>query len=203
MSDPLMFLHEPPASDAREAAYDDDREADGYVNNHTRLWCWRPDLRAAFAALRSGVMGSSALTDRDWAVLVTATASELQDSYCSLAWGVRLADLTDDETAAGVLAAEPAHALSEREAALVDWARKVVRDPNATERADVDQLRELGLGDREIFEATAFVAFRLAFSTINDALGALPDKQLAETAPAPVRAAVDYGRPPSAAPSMR
>jgi hypothetical protein len=72
-----------------------------------------------------------------------------------------------------------------------------VRDPNATTKADIERLRELGLGDREIFEATVLVAFRLAFSTINDALGAAPDKQLADTAPAPVRAAVDYGRPPS------
>jgi hypothetical protein len=30
--------------------------------------------------------------------------------------------------------------------------------------ADVVALREAGLGDREIFEATAFVGFRLAFS---------------------------------------
>ena len=35
------------------------------------------------------------------------------------------------------------------------------------------------LNDREIFETTAFIAFRLAFSTVNDALGALPDPQLA------------------------
>ena len=49
-----------------------------------------------------------------------------------------------------------------------------------------------------------FVAFRLAFSTVNDALGAVPDKQLADAAPEPVRAAVSYGRAPSAAlPSPR
>jgi alkylhydroperoxidase family enzyme len=194
-----MFLDEPSASDEREALYDGDRDADGYVNNHTRLWAWRPDLRASFAALRSGVMGSSALTDRDWALLVTATASELGDSYCSLAWGVRLAELTDDETAAGVLAARSK--LSERDAALVDWARQVVRDPNATTQADVDRLRELGFGDQEIFEATAFVGFRLAFSTINDALGTAPDQQLADRVPEVVRAAVGYGRAPSSTPS--
>jgi uncharacterized peroxidase-related enzyme len=198
-----MFLGEPPPSDARDAAFGDDREADGYVNNVTRLWCWQPDLATAFVALRSDLMRSSALSDRDWAVLVTSAASELKDSYCSLAWGVRLARLTDDGTAAEVIAAKAAPALSEREAALGDWARQVVRDPNATTNADVERLRELGLGDREIFEATAFVAFRLAFSTINDALGTLPDKQLADTAPAPVRAAVDYGRPPAAVPSTR
>jgi hypothetical protein len=55
-------------------------------------------------------------------------------------------------------------------------------------------LREVGPGEREIFEATLFIAFRLAFSTVNDALGARPDRQLAEQAPAELRAAVDCGR---------
>jgi len=40
---------------------------------------------------------------------------------------------------------------------------------------------------------TVFVALRLAFSTINDALGAQPDPQLFESAPAQVAAAVNYG----------
>jgi hypothetical protein len=78
-----------------------------------------------------------------------------------------------------------------------------VRDPNATTEDDVARLREVGLGDRVIFEATVFVAFRLAFSTVNDALGAAPDRQLADSVPPPVRAAVDYGRPPSPTPSTR
>jgi uncharacterized protein YciW len=85
---------------------------------------------------------------------------------------------------------------------LASWARQVVRDPNATTEDQIERLREAGLGDREIFEATAFVAFRLAFSTINDALGAAPDQQLAEAAPRPVRASVSYGRPPLRAPSL-
>jgi uncharacterized peroxidase-related enzyme len=199
----MTFLDEPPASEGRDAAFDADREGDGYVNNFTRLWGWRPDLFRAFAELRASLMRSSALSDRDWAVLVTSTAAERSDSYCSLAWGIRLASLTDDETASQVIAGVAAPALSEREAALADWARLVVRNPNATTEDDVARLRELGLTDREIFEATAFVAFRLAFATINDALGAAPDKQLADAAPAPVRAAVDYGRPPSPTPSSR
>jgi hypothetical protein len=36
-------------SEARDAAYREDSEADGYVSNHTRLWSWRPDLREALA----------------------------------------------------------------------------------------------------------------------------------------------------------
>ena len=196
-----MFLNEAPADPARDAVYDEDRREDGYVANHTRLWSWRPDLRNDFLELRSGVMSSSSLTDRDWAVLVTATAAERDDSYCSLAWGTRLAEASDEETAAQVIAAHAAPGLSVREQALADWARQVVRDPNATTEADVARLRELGLSDREIFEATVFIAFRLAFSTINDALGAAPDKQLAEAAPEPVRDAVRYGRPTAPEPS--
>jgi alkylhydroperoxidase family enzyme len=134
---------------------------------------------------------------------VTSTAATLSDSYCSLAWGPRLAELSDDETASQILSGDPAPGLPDREAALAAWARQVVRDPNATTSDDVVQLREVGLGDREIFEATSFIAFRLAFSTVNDALGAAPDKQLVDEAPELVRAAVSYGRPPSPTPSSR
>jgi hypothetical protein len=76
-----------------------------------------------------------------------------------------------------------------------------VRDPNATTERDLARLREVGLGDREIFEATAWIGFRLAFSTVNDALGASPDRQLADAAPDPIRAAVTYGRAPTPEPS--
>ena len=196
-----MFLGEPPASETTDAAYAADREADGYVSNLTRLWCWRPDLEASFAALRANLRESSALTEREWAVLVSSAVAEFNDSYCSLGWGPRLAKLTDDETAAQVLTGVAAPALSDRETALAAWARQVVRDPNSTTSDHVARLREVGLGDREIFEATALVAFRLAFSTVNDALGATPDKQLADAAPDPIRAAVSYGRAPSSAES--
>ena len=192
-----MFLREAPPDEAVDAVYDEDREEDGYVANHSRLWSWRPDVRNAFLELRTGMMSSSSLTDRDFAVLVTATVAERDDSYCSLAWGARLAAVSDEETAALVIAGEAAPGLNAREQALAAWARQVVRDPNATTGEDVERLRAVGLDEREIFEATAYIAFRLAFSTINDALGAAPDKQLAEAAPGPVRAAVRYGRPPA------
>lgn len=91
--------------------------------------------------------------------------------------------------------------MSEREQVLAAWTRRLVVDPNATTADDVARLRAVGLGDREIFEATAFVAFRLAFSTVNDALGAEPDRQLADAAPDPIRAAVGFGRPAGAEPS--
>lgn len=192
-----MLIEESPPGEGRDAVYAADRDNDGYVWNVTRLWGWRGDIYRDFEALRTSLMASSSLSDRDWAVMVTATASQLGDSYCSLAWGAKLARLTDAETAAQLIANELAPALSEREQMLAAWARRLVEDPNSTTSDDVMRLRAVGLGDKEIFEATTFVAFRLALSTVNDALGAEPDRQLVDAAPDSIREAVRYGRPPA------
>ena len=82
------------------------------------------------------------------------------------------------------------------------WARRVAADPNATTPADIQALRDSGLGDGQIFAITAFVALRLAFSTINDSLGAQPDAQLAQSLPPEVREAVTYGRSVAQAPAV-
>jgi uncharacterized protein YciW len=85
---------------------------------------------------------------------------------------------------------------------MAGWARKVAKNPNATTPADIQALRDAGLDDGQIFAITAFVALRLAISTINDALGAQPDTQLAQSLPPQVREAVTYGRPVAQAPSV-
>jgi alkylhydroperoxidase family enzyme len=125
---------------------------------------------------------------------VTAAASALGDSYCSLAWGDKLGQASDAALAAGVLNGSDA-GLTDREKAMAAWARKVARDPNATTPEDIQALRDCGLDDAQIFAITAFVALRLAFSTINDSLGAQPDAQLVRSLPQEVREAVTYGRP--------
>jgi alkylhydroperoxidase family enzyme len=75
------------------------------------------------------------------------------------------------------------------------WARDVVRDPNATTPADVQVLRDAGFSDAQVFAITVFVALRVAFSTVNDALGLPPDAALRRTVPADVLDAVTRGRP--------
>ncbi|MGZ4626475.1 MAG: carboxymuconolactone decarboxylase family protein [Kineosporiaceae bacterium] len=194
MERPATFLADPPPGPPVAAAYEADLASDGYVNNLTRAWCWRPDLLTSFETLRADLLAESGLSRREVAVMVAATAAARGDAYCALAWGLRLAVLSDEATAARVLQGADAD-LSDREAALASWSRQVVHDPNATTESDVDRLRQAGLTDREIFEATAWIAFRMAFSTINDALGAHPDRQLAQKVPPLVRDAVTYGRP--------
>ena len=84
--------------------------------------------------------------------------------------------------------------LDPAERALAAWARQVARDPNGTAAADVEALRAAGYDDGQIAALTMFVALRIAFSTVNDALGARPGPELVASAPAAVRDAVTYGR---------
>jgi uncharacterized peroxidase-related enzyme len=189
-----MFLGEPHPNDANSALYSRDVADDGYVSNFTRLWAWRPDVFDAFFGLRKLLTEQATLSLRERSILVCATAANLGDSYCALAWGTTLASECGPTTAAAVLQCGDDPELSVRDKALATWAGKVIHKPNAITTEDVNRLRAAGLSDEEIFDATVFVAFRLAFSTVNDALGAQPDYQLACAAPPQVREAVVYGR---------
>jgi len=190
-----MFLQTPPDSEGASRLYQQDVESRGHVMNLSRAWAWRPEVAESFLALRTLLTSDSSLGARERAVLVCSAASSLGDAYCSLAWGKMLAAASDGPTAAAVLRSPDEADLTARERALADWARRVVADPNSTRAKDVDVLRAAGLSDKEIFEATVFVAFRLAFATVNDALGVSPDWQIAQAAPPEVREAVTYGRP--------
>jgi uncharacterized peroxidase-related enzyme len=188
------FLGEPPVSPEAQALYDDDLADDGYVWNVSRLWAHQPETLKRLFELMSQAFTLSGLTFRQRGILVTAAASALGDSYCSLAWGGKLGQASDAATAAGVLTGSDT-GLTDQEKALAAWARKVATDPNATTPADIQALRDAGLDDGQIFAVTSFVALRLAFSTINDSLGAQPDAELARSLPPEVREAVTYGRP--------
>jgi uncharacterized peroxidase-related enzyme len=193
------YLAEPEPTDDVRRSYRDDVDELGFVMNGTRLWAHQPQSQADLFALMGRVLRPLAPDARRRAVLVAACAAAHGDSYCALAWGDRLARATDPEVAAAVLRGDD-RGLTPPERALARWARAVVRDPNGTTAADVQALRDAGFSDAEVFAATAFVALRLAFSTVNDALGVRPDAEIAARAPAAVREAVTFGRPVAGAP---
>jgi uncharacterized peroxidase-related enzyme len=195
------FLEEPPVSAPVQALYDEDIADDGYVSNVSRLWAHQPETLRQLFGVMSEAFAPSGLAFRQRGILVTATASALGDSYCSMAWGGKLGEASDAAVAAGVLSGSDA-GLTDQEKAMAAWARKVATDPNATTPADIQALRDTGLDDGQVFAITAFVALRLAFSTVNDSLGAQPDAQLAQSLPPQVREAVTYGRPAAEAPPV-
>ncbi len=188
----MTFLGEPADSPAVRAKYDADLASYGFVMNLSHVWAHLPDAHTGLTELLGLVAQPFSLRERG--ILITATASTIGDSYCSYAWGWKLSAAADSSVAAGVLGGSDA-GLSAREAALATWARTVARGPGETTEADVEALREAGWSDEAIFRATAFVALRMAFSTVNAALGTRPDAELATLAPPEVRDQVTWGRP--------
>src|SRR5882762_1183900 len=139
-----MFISEPTTAEA-SAFLEKDRAATGYVMNLERAWAWRPDVAEAFVALRKQLTDLSGLAPREIALLVCSTARVLGDSYCSLAWGSRFAQMGGPTLAAEILRGAGADALSAREKALQTWAEQVVQDPNGATRPQIDALRAAGL----------------------------------------------------------
>src|SRR5690606_11232811 len=171
------FLAVPPTTPEVAKIYAREVAELGYVMNNARVWAHGPAAQDGLFALMAEAVRSGGLTFRQRAVLVAATASAIGDSYCSLAWGRRLAGEVGPEVAGAVLRGEHGQ-LAPAERALAEWARKAVSGPSRTVGPDVQALRDAGFDDTQIFAATLFVGLRLTFSTVNNALGALPDRGL-------------------------
>ena len=188
-TDSTGFLEAPAPSAAVQRMYDNDIERLGFVMNLSSLWGHHPALHAGLSDLIDQAAGAGRLTLRQRAILVTSCASALGDSYCSLAWGRKLAREAGAHIAADVLRGADDR-LDPAEQALARWARTMTRQPSSTEAKDLQPLRDAGYDDAQIFAITVFVALRLAFAFVNDALGARPDAELFAIAPAAVCDAV-------------
>lgn len=189
-----QFLQPAEVSDAARRRFDKDIDEMGFVMNVSRLWAYQPQAESGLFGLMAQVTSARPFTLRERGILVAACASALGDSYCSLAWGTKLADEAGSRLAAGVLRGDDDE-LSPAERAMAAWARRVARDPNGTSVRDVQELRDAGFSEADIFAMTVYVALRAALSTVNDALGARPDAQFQVRAPAAVRREVTFGRP--------
>jgi uncharacterized peroxidase-related enzyme len=194
-----QFLDRAEVTEKVQALFDEDLAELGFVMNASRLWAYQPEAMDMLFSLMSQVASARPFRFRERGILVAACASALGDSYCSLAWGTKLAAKADAQLAAGILRGDDS-ALTEAERAMAVWARRVTRDPNSTSTEDVQELRDAGFSDADIFAMTVYVALRVALSTVNDALGARPDAEYRTLAPAPVRDAVTFGRPVDASP---
>jgi SAM-dependent methyltransferase/alkylhydroperoxidase family enzyme len=188
------FLKMPDVSPAAQRLFDEDLADHGFVMNASRLWAYAPEVQEGLFNLLGTVTRLGSLSLRQRGILVAAAASTLGDAYCSLAWGSRLADESSDSIAANVLRGVD-DGLEESEQALAAWARQVVSDPNGATVGNIHELHDAGFSDAQIFAITTYVACRLAFSTVNDALGAQPDRELTSRVPREIRDAVSYGRP--------
>jgi uncharacterized peroxidase-related enzyme len=197
-AEPAGFLADPPVEGQVETMYAADLEGQGYVANLTRVWAHSPETLGVLSYALKLATDLSGLDGVERELVVTAAASALGDAYCSFAFGTKLARSVGPDITAAIVRGDDTR-LTERGRLLASWARQVADDPNGTTAGQVEALRAGGFDDRQIFGLTFFVALRVAFSTVNDALGATPDPALLSRTPPPLGEAIAFGRVPVAA----
>lgn len=129
----VTFFEEPAPSAAQQRLYAADVADHGYVWDLTRAWAHQPDAKEQLMALFASTADAEGLTPRDKAVIVIAQAAAIGDPSCAVAWGKRLTDWIDPQTAIAA-STDDQELFSERERALADWARTVARSPDTAVR---------------------------------------------------------------------
>jgi uncharacterized peroxidase-related enzyme len=191
----MPYLHTVPPEDTAgevKAIYDQELAARGYVANYARAFSGRPEVYAGWMALKDAI--TSQMDPRLYELVTVAAATAIRSSYCSLVHGQILAtSYYPAEQVATIAAGEPGDGLDAADAAVVRFAQKVALEAEKITQEDVDELRDLGISDTDVFSIIAAAAARCFFSKMLDATGTLPDAVLHDV-PDQLRDALTVGR---------
>lgn len=172
----VPLLGEAPASAAAAELSSGDLEGLGFLTNVTRLWMHDPSAWDQLFSLIGTTAQTAGLSVAERGVATVVGTSLAGDSYCPLAWGHKLAGATTPEVAASVLRGSD-ELLDDRGRAISAWARTLASDPRSATTADLDQLAKVGFDSAQILRLTLFISLRIAFATVNGALGARPEQE--------------------------
>ncbi len=191
----MSYLQTVPPEDAAgevKAMYDKDLAAQGYVANYTRAYSGRPEVLRGWLGLKNAI--TSGMDPRLYELATVAVATAIRSSYCSLVHGRILASgYYSAEEVVSIAGDDVAGTLDAADAAVVRFARKVAEEAEKITQEDVDELRDLGFSDADVFDVIVASAARCFFSKVLDATGTLPDAVLREM-PDQLRSALTVGR---------
>jgi uncharacterized peroxidase-related enzyme len=185
----------PPREAAGEvkALYDTDLAAQGFVANYTQAFSLRPEVLRGWQALKEAI--TAGMEPRLYELATVAAATAIRSSYCSLVHGRILAgSYYPADAVASIAEGTAAETLDAADAAVVRLARKVAEEAEKVTQEDIDDLRDLGFCDDDIFSVILAAAARCFFSKVLDATGTLPDAAL-HAMPDQLRSALTVGRP--------
>src|SRR5262249_6762655 len=135
-------------------------EKSGFVPNVFRALAKRPRELRAFLDYHDALMDSNdGLSKAERELVVVATSGANHCTYCVVAHGAILRVRAKDPEIADRVATNPyAVELSPRERAIVDLALIVAQDSASLTESDLDNAREAGLSEEEIWDVGAITA---------------------------------------------
>jgi uncharacterized peroxidase-related enzyme len=133
----------------------------GFIPNVFVTLAHRPDEFRAFFAYHDALMlRESGLTKAEKEMIVVATSGLNQCPYCVIAHGAILRIYAKNPQIADQVAIHHARAdVTPRQKAMLDFACKLARTPEALGDADHDVLRHHGFSDEDIWDVGGITAF--------------------------------------------
>lgn len=165
----------------------------GYVPDYAKVFCHRPEVMERWGRMLAAI--KRPVDDRRLELVTFAAAHELKNSSCSLAHGAKLARIIDKDTVIAIAQGRESEVLTEAEAAMVRFARRVASDASRITAGEVAALKEIhGFSDAEVFDIATIAAARAFFTKVLDALGSEPDLGFMKVEK-DLRQALTVGRP--------
>ena len=173
----MVFIRTTRAVDATGPAlemYERQEDAWGYVPNYAKVFCHRPEVMARWGRMLAEVRRP--VDDRRFELVTFVVAVELRHSPCSLAHGQKLAEIIGKEAVLAIASGDQTAAITDADAAIIEYARKIARDASKITYGEVEALIKIhGLSDEEVFDIAAIASARSFFTKLLDALGSEPD----------------------------
>jgi len=161
---------------------DGEDQVENYLNIVNEKIGFIPNVLAAFAKFpkqfegftklyNSLMLGESGLTKLEREMIAVTVSSENHCFYCLVAHGSAVRELSNDPQLGERIAANFRSAeLPEKQLELLNFTRKLTRDPSEIYESDRTKLREVGYTDRDIWDISAIVGLfnmtnRLASAT--------------------------------------
>lgn len=189
----ISTIPEDDAPDDVKRMYDQNLEKQGYIPNYSRVFSHRPQVMEAWGNLLRAIKSNMDMRRFELATLAAARA--LKNSYCSLAHGSVLRQKFYSPEELTLIAKDYRSAdLTPAEIAMMAYAEQIALDASAVTENQIQELRDHGFSDAEIFDIATAAAARCFFAKTLDALGAEPDElywKLEES----LRQSLTVGRP--------
>ena len=161
---------------------DGEDQVESYLNIVNEKIGFIPNVLAAFAKFpkqfegftklyNSLMLGESGLTKLEREMIAVTVSSENHCFYCLVAHGSAVRELSNDPQLGERIAANFRSAeLPEKQLELLNFTKKLTRDPSEIFESDRTKLREVGYTDRDIWDISAIVGLfnmtnRLASAT--------------------------------------
>lgn len=154
----------------------------GFLPNVARLLAVTPDHFVGWWSYFDTLMrGPSGLSKTQREMIAVVISAEASCPYCLAAHAAALRLRTKDPARVERLAANHRHVdLDPRDRAMLDFAVKLTRTPDACDQSDLDRLREVGFTDEDILhivEVTAIFNYNVRLAT---ATGLAPNDEYHE-----------------------